>query len=68
MKSRLKLYKTGIALVFVCLVFPVKAQQQDAFPRIDSLTYRQYLDKDWKNLEKSAKKARRKDSIIITSG
>ncbi len=33
------------------------AQEQNTFMYFDSLTYKQYLDKDWKNLENTSKKA-----------
>ncbi|HYW94356.1 MAG TPA: hypothetical protein VE870_02070, partial [Bacteroidales bacterium] len=57
MKLRLK-YHNIFSLAFLIVVsLPLSAQQQDAFFRFDSLTYRQYLDHDWKNLIKTSKEA-----------
>ena len=57
MRSQHKFLKIGQVLLILFMTPALTAQEQNTFLYFDSLTYKQYLDKDWKNLEKTSKKA-----------
>ena len=57
MKLLQKYHKIGAVLCLIIAVLPLSAQNKNTYAYFDSATYKQYLDRDWKNLQRTSEKA-----------
>lgn len=55
------MYRLGIILITATAVMSVNAQSNLSSTQIDSLTYQQYLNKDYESLIETSKAARRQN-------